>query len=1478
MQQEFFGFHPIVRTWFLRRFGSPTEAQVQGWPLLCKNQNTLLAAPTGSGKTLAAFLVFIDRLVKQAIEGTLEEGVQIVYVSPLKALSHDVQKNLEVPLAEIQEEARAQGLHLPPLRVAVRTGDSTSAERARILKQPPHILVTTPESLYLLLTAEKSRGILKSTCTVIVDEIHALARDKRGSHMSITLERLEHLCERTLVRIGLSATQKPLERMAEFLTGTVHRDCTVLNLGSLRHFDLGVETPKSTLSAVCSQEMWEEIYENLCQLINTHQSTLIFVNTRRMAERVGAQLTELLGEEAVASHHGSLSRSIRLDVEDRLKRGKLKAIVATASLELGIDIGFVDLVCQIGSPRSIATFIQRVGRSGHTRHGLPKGRLFALTRDELLECYALVKATRSGILDSIEIPERPIDILAQQIVAIVANPPALHETWTEDALFELIGKAWPYRNLSRDEFTKVLGFLAEGLSERTRRGTYIHWDKVHKTVRPRRSARLSAITSGGAIPEQNLYRVVTADTETFVGTLEEEFSVESSRGDIFTLGNTSWQIDAVRDGKVFVHDAGGALATIPFWLGEAPGRTYELSTEVGLLREEIERFVIAEDREGGIQWLMEHCLATHQGAAQAYEFIAAQHNATGHIPSHRKVVFERFFDETGGMQLVVHAPFGGRINRAWGLAFRKRFCRGFDFELQAIADDNGMVLSVGPNQSFPLEAMTKLLGTDQAEELLVQALLAAPMFQIRWRWNVTRALAVLRSKSGKRVPPHLQRYQAEDLLTAVFPAQTQCFEHRTGDLEVPDHPLVQQTVRDCLTEAMDITRFLDLCRARDEGSVDVVCIDTREPSPFSHALLNSNPYTFLDGAPLEERRTRAVTMRRWQNAEEWNDLSALDPQIISQVSQEAWPVVRDADELYDALRQMVIAPLADIQLWPEAWQDLQEAERVGVFTNEKTSFVVAIEDIPYAEILYPHATWTTKPDLPEALRFQSHEEEAAQRAVRGHLECRGPITAAWLASHLKLATSVVDAALIGLETQGLVLSGHFTAPSHQNAAAGGDEGKEWCERRLLARIHRLTLDGLRQQIKPVSRSLFWRFLTEHQHATEQTRWAGQDGVLSVLEQLMGFEAPLGIWENELLPNRLQNYQDSQLDQWAMSGQLAWGRLTVPEQKEDSTSNGIHRSTSIAIIPREHLAWLLPPAEEKEPPLLSSNAEAVYTALRERGAQHFHELKAHTKILPTQIEEGLSELVALGMVSSDSFAAMRPVASPSRSTRWSPHTHSRAAVRSGGAGLNSPYAHGGRWYLFPGPLEPVSPEERAENWARLLLQRYGVIFRDLLTRESLAPKWFELVSVYRRLEMRGEVRGGRFVEGVAGEQFALPEAVTTLRELARSNASSGWCVIAAADPLNLEGVLNDEHKITANRTNRLILKDGELIAARVGGACHFYKEVDVRDKEMYERAIRMSGRVRGFDPFLQDWKAGRKTAEPRGGIKNWRNALKNVPHS
>ncbi len=904
-------FHPIVAQWFQQRFQAPTEPQLLGWPAIVSDQHTLIAAPTGSGKTLAAFLVCIDRLVRQAAQGELADETQVVYVSPLKALSNDISRNLQTPLAEIQAAAAAAGLSLPALNASVRTGDTPASERQRMTRRPPHILVTTPESLYLLLTSAKAREGLRSVRTVIVDEIHALARDKRGSHLALTLQRLDALCRQAPTRIGLSATQRPMDQIARFLVGGRHvdpqgePDCRIVDVGHVRHLDLGVEVPETELSAVCSHETWAEVYRRLGQLIASHRSTLVFVNTRRLAERVSHHLGELLGEDAVASHHGSLSKELRLSAERRLQSGELKVIVATASLELGIDVGHIDLVCQLSSPRSIATFLQRIGRSGHSLGATPCGRLFPLTRDDLLEAMALVSAVKHHRLDCVEIPLAPLDILAQQIVAAVAA-----DEWDETALFEQFRQAWPYRGLTREQFDEVLQMLSEGIAPGLRRGAHLHRDRIQGKLRPRRGARLTAITSGGAIPDNADYRVVTEGERTVVGTVNEDFAIESLAGDVFLLGNTSWRIRYVRGGEVTVDDAEGAPATIPFWLGEAPGRTPELSEEVSRLREQIAQRLPGAppadaspppDSPETLAWLQADCGVSEFAAAQAMNYVAAQVSAIGLAPTGRRIVFERFFDESGGMQLVIHAPLGARVNRAWGLALRKRFCRSFDFELQAAADDNGIVLSLGPQHSFAIDSLFKMLNAQNGRDLLIQALLAAPMFQVRWRWNATRALAILRRQGGKQVPPPLQRMRADDLLTAVFPATTACLENVVGDIEVPDHPLVRQTVYDCLHEAMDVDRWLALLADVQAGRVEFVARDTREPSPFCYELLNANPYAFLDDAPLEERRARAVATRRTLSPEDVAELASLDPAAIAQVRQEAWPTVRDADELHDAL-------------------------------------------------------------------------------------------------------------------------------------------------------------------------------------------------------------------------------------------------------------------------------------------------------------------------------------------------------------------------------------------------------------------------------------------------------------------------------------------------------------------------------------------------------------------------------------------------
>ena len=841
-------FHPAVRRWFEKTFPAPTPAQAEAWPEIKQGLNVLIAAPTGSGKTLAAFLAAIDTLVGEGIEGQLPDETQIVYVSPLKALSNDIQRNLEAPIAGIAEELRAEGLPEVEIRTFVRTGDTPQADRDRARRRPPHIVVTTPESLYILLGSESGRAMLKTTRSVIVDEIHALAPNKRGSHLAISLERLEALCERKLTRIGLSATQKPIEEVAKFLVGSdPQARCKIIDTGHIRARDLALELPPSPLESVMSNEVWTEIYDRLVQLIEAHKTTLIFVNTRRMVERVTAQLSDRLGETAVAAHHGSLAKEQRFDAEQRLKFGKLKALVATASLELGIDIGDVDLVCQIGSSRGIASFLQRVGRSGHAVGATPKGRLFPLSRDELVECTALLDAVRRGELDKLTVPKHPLDVLSQQIVAEAAA-----RDWGEDNLFALMRRAWPYRNVERKEFDAIVTMLAEGFSTRRgRRGALIHHDAVNHVIKGRRGARLTAITSGGAIPDNADYKVLLEPENNFIGTVNEDFAVESMAGDIFQLGNHSYQIIRVERGTVRVEDAHGQPPTIPFWLGEAPGRSDELSASVSRLREKIDA-KLADDpaRDKTRQWLTDDLGLSDIASYELTEYLAAARAALGTLPTQDTIVFERFFDEAGGMQLVIHSPFGSRINRAWGLALRKRFCRKFNFELQAAATEDNIILSLTTAHSFDLPDVARYLNSNSVEHILIQAMLDAPMFATRWRWVIGISLAEPRFRGGKKVAPQLARMAAEDLLGAVFPDQIACFENLTGEREIPDHPLVNQTIHDCLTEAMDLAGLIRLLKRIEAGEIRIVACDLTEPSPLAMEILSARPYAFLDDAQI----------------------------------------------------------------------------------------------------------------------------------------------------------------------------------------------------------------------------------------------------------------------------------------------------------------------------------------------------------------------------------------------------------------------------------------------------------------------------------------------------------------------------------------------------------------------------------------------------------------------------------------------------
>ena len=1667
-------FHPLTAEWFRGRFAAATAPQLEAWPAIRAGRDVLVSAPTGSGKTLAAFLICLDRLVTAGLAGRLDDRVEVVYVSPLKALSNDIGRNLETPLAELEQLAFERGMPAPGIRTAVRTGDTPAWERERMVRRPPHILVTTPESLFILLTAERSRAALRHAETVIVDEIHALADDKRGSHLALTLARLDDLVRRAgkrrPQRVGLSATVRPIDAVARFLQGTVpaeaperpaaapapapssprprpeiasadsteglkgadgtadsaggeasggasdtgrpapirsvsasaardrpedgHRQrsasgsperssdpvaasVTVIDSGHRRRLDLAVEVPRDELGVVATNEMWGEIYDRIAELILAHRTTLVFVNTRRLCERVAHHLEERLGEEAVLAHHGSLSRRIRQDAERRLKSGELRAVVATASLELGIDVGTVDLVCQIGSPRSIAVALQRVGRSGHhvdTPDGshVPRGRLFATTRDELVECAALVHAIRQGRLDRLEIPEWPLDVLAQQIVAACAS-----ETRPVDDLFALVREAAPYAALPRPAFEAVVDMLSDGIAtSRGRSGAYLHRDRVNGTVRGRRGARLAAITGGGAIPDNANYLVVAEPDQTTVGTVDEDFAVESLAGDIFLLGTTSWRIRRVESGRLRVEDAHGAAPSLPFWRGEAPGRTPELSEEVSRLRERIAEMTAggpeagnghsgrpapasaekgnghagrpasaetgtgghagrpaasAETGTGGhagrpepasaetgtgsrggregpspaetgaagaedegvgraAAWLTETCGLDRSGAEQAAAYVRAGAAALGAVPAERTVVAERFFDEGGGMQLVVHAPFGARINRAWGLALRKRFCRSFNFELQAAATDNGVLISLAEQHSFPLEVIFRFLNVDTVEEVLTQAMLPSPMFGARWRWNASRALAVLRFAGGRKVPPPIQRMRSDDLLASVFPDQAACQENLTGDIRIPDHPLVNETVRDCLHEAMDLDGLREVLAGIESGAIRTVAVDTAEPSPLCHEILNANPYAFLDDAPLEERRARAVQLRRSLGSDP-GGMGALDPAAIATVADESWPVVRDPDELHDALLTLVaLPPVAAWAVWLDA---LAASRRAGVLRVGETPLWVPTERLGLVRCLYPGEV--VDPALPDVgPAAPADRETAAAELLRGWLESTGPVTASGMAARLALPPSLVEAGLTRLEGEGQILRGRFT-----RGAAGDGDGKEveWCNRRVLARIHRLTIGSLRREIEPVSTADFVRFLLRWQHLAPGTQLHGADGLLQILKQLQGWEISGAALEREVVARRVASYDPELLDRLCLSGEVMWGRLSphpafetpasirspaadgargrpagarsgragapvgaagdrsrsaaapAPVEAEAGTRGGaaVDRSATpraqrgtararparvrptrvapVTLFLRADADWLLAAAGRggagAHDAALSHPAREVRDALASRGASFLPELVRATGRLPSEVEDGLWELVAAGLVSADGYDNLRALVDPRRrrgegrgraarprhaAGRWAlldtgepAAPDAGPAARDGGAGARD----GGAGAPIAAAASPDADDqgrrrydEQVARFARQLLDRWGVVCRDLAARETLAPPWRDLLRALRRMEARGEIRGGRFVAGVVGEQFARPDAVELLRVVRREETPPDPVRVSAADPLNLTGVLLPGPRVSA----------------------------------------------------------------------------------
>ena len=1417
-------FHPLVWRWFLERFEGPTPPQQQGWASIVRGQATLIAAPTGSGKTLAAFLWSIDRLFKRATSGELKDQTSVVYVSPLKALGNDIAKNLQQPLDQIFHLAYSEGIMLPEIRTAVRSGDTPAHQRQSMVRRPPHILITTPESLYILLTSPRSREFLKNAETVIIDEIHAIAADKRGAHLALSLERLNRLAERPLQRIGLSATQKPIEDIARLLVGSERlkndgsADCVIVDAGHKRDLELRIEVPDEELGPIIRQDIWAGVYDKIVEQIKTHRTTLVFVNTRRLVERVAHQLTERLGDGKVGAHHGSLSRKTRLEVEQRLKMGQYPVVVATASLELGIDIGHVDVVCHIGAPRTLAVLLQRVGRSGHWLGAIPKGIFYPLTRDDLMQCAAAIRAVRQGELDKIAVVEKPLDILAQQMVATVASltpvikadtPPSRFQSEggiSEEALWRMVRDAYPYRNLSRAEFEQLLDMLSEGVeTRRSRRGAYIHRDRINGMLRARRGARLTAITNGGAIPDTADYDVVEFPSETMVGKVNEDFAIESLTGDIFLLGNRSWRIRRVGSGKVWVEDAQGLPPSIPFWLGESPGRTVELSKAVSDLRRDVADRV--SDRIGAQRWLVDELVIPEAAAEQIAAYVAETQNMLGTVPGQQCIIAERFFDEAGGMQLVIHSPWGARINRAWGLALRKRFCVSFDRELQASATDDGIVISLVEQHSFPLSDVFQMLRPAIIEPSLIQAALDSPMFTNRWRWNATRALSVMRHSGGRKVPVALQRMRAEDLLAAVFPEQAMCGDNRTGPVELPDQPLVNETIRDCLHEAMDLDGIKKIIAAIESGEINTLAVDTPAPSQMAHEILNANPYAFLDDAPLEERRARAVSLRRTDPRLE-REFGQLDQSAIDEVRRQAWPEVRNRDELHDFLLGVGILPMAERPEWRPVAEELIKNRRATEATwrahqaETPMRAYVAAERIDLIRSCLPDVTFAPPMELPLGFEVQAvSQEEALKRIIQGWMEAIGPITVTDLSSRLGIEASKVESALVSLEGSGMVLRGRF------NPSNSSTDQTEWCDRVLLARIHRLTLRRMRREIEPVSPVEFMSFLLSWQHVASNRQLEGREGVLRIIQQLQGLELPAPAWEQWVLPARVQNYSPADLEHLCLAGVVAWGRLRSEQRSDDDSRVKLParrrrkrlaapaRNAPIAFLLREERDYFVDDrtVHWDDVSTLSSSARDVARYLEQRGASFVADIARGAGLLKTKVEEALWELVVHGLATGDGIAGLRVLLTPEHKRQGRRHN---LRVISGGrsAARMMPVGRWSLWHDQNGHGE-LDSEQITERQARQLLERYGVVFRDLLAREPNLPPWRTLLGIYRRLEARGEIRGGRFVNGFVGEQFALPIAVEKLRAERRADENQQPIIISAADPLNLVGILTPGARVS-----------------------------------------------------------------------------------
>ncbi len=1493
-------FHPAVRAWFAERFGEPSPAQLAGWPVIAAcdeppGHDVLLCAPTGSGKTLAAFMWAIDRLFRDAERGALSDHVSVLYVSPLKALANDIRINLEEPLAGIRESAlrlaggRSAHGAICEVRAGLRTGDTPAHERSAMLRRPPHILVTTPESLFILLTSPRFRRSLGAVRYVIVDELHALAPNKRGAHLMLTLERLERMVRlggaARPARIGLSATLNPIERLAQFLAGVEvdrggarrPRPVKVVRADErARRMDLAVIAPGPELGPLATHQHWEAMYDAVAALVRAHRTTLVFTLSRRWAERIALNLQKRVGEDAVMAHHGSLARAERLAAEQRLKRGELRAIVATASLELGIDVGAVELVCQIDSPKTISAAIQRIGRSGHRLDATPKGRLFALTLDDLIECAAAVRAIRGGRLDEVEIPTGCLDVAAQQIVAIAAEEDEISES---DLLAVLCG-AYNFAGLDRAALRRLLEQLAAELPARVQGAApKIFYDRAGARVRPRRGARLAAITSGGTIPESGNLDVVIASEGRRIGDVEEDFAQESSRGDIFALGSMPWRILGISRNRLMVEAAPGMAPSLPFWQTEAAGRSPALSAEISALRSEIAERIARGGDDGAAAWLAEECALEPGAARQAVDYVRRGAAALGAIPGPRTLVVERFFDGLGGTQVVIHSPLGMRFNRGLGLALRKRLCQSFDFEIQASAIDDAVLLALNARHSFPLEALLAMLSARSVRRVLEQALLAAPMFEVRLRHVATRALAVMRAMRGRKVPAWIQRLRAQEVAAAIFPQRDACFENRPPEIELPDHFIPDETMRECLTESTDAARLEELFAGIERGAVQVVTVDAVAPSVFAHRVLLAWDYSFLDDGERANRRSRTVTLNRAMaedvlRTEDLSEMLAAD--AIESVAAEASGRAlarraRDRDELYQvihahgALRPQALAErvagdagamLAELEL-----EDRVVRVRVAPGAPEE---VVVSEDAPLFAAAYPHALFEP-PSAAQRGEGAVEPEEAARELVRRALATSGPVEVAELGARLSMPAVALERHLPALEAKGLVFRGHFIPrrPSLDASAAERRAGaaariEQWCDRYNLEKIHRLTLNRLRSEIEPCADHEYAAFRLRWQHVGGAGISADQSGVSAVLDQLSGVALSPELWERAILPTRVPGYRPEWLDLLCLGGELVWAAMPGGEALDEAPAR-------ITFLRRRRAAGVRGEAQARElaAQIADHDERTVFLALAAGGAQYLDELAERAGLAERVALAALWRLAAAGRVSNDSFAPLRLLwAAPEALRAIAPGTGDRRAARHDAAlraRLRSSVA--GRWSALGGSAgvagaTDVSTASRtasdghreeapaaagsgggrdlARERALTLLERNGIVAREMLALESTPASWHESSFALRRLEYAGAIRRGYFVRSLSGEQYALPAALEMLAAARNLNpARERPVALSAADPANPYGAMLPGCGVARDAANFVVLRAGRVVMGLAGRALI---AADALDDEAFSAAL------------------------------------------